>query len=84
MALTERMHMFEDDSATLEAIAKTFDESSREYRALKHAAIALWYVLTEGHERFARYVDEFEGPQTDEQRRSLIELGIDPDAETPD
>jgi hypothetical protein len=73
--------MFEDDSAILEAIATRFDESSLEYRALRHASIALWYVLTDGHDRFVQYVAEFDGPLTEEQKMHFRQLGIDPDAD---
>lgn len=79
MSLKKRMNLFEEDSRTLEELAKQYAENSREYVALKHAAIALWYVLAEGHEKFKRYVDQFEGDLTPEQRRHLIEMGIDPD-----
>lgn len=84
MTLGDRVKMFDDDSVTLEAIAKRFHESSPEYRALKHASIALWFVLTEGHERFAEYVAKFEGPLSEEQKTHLKQLGIDPDAEIED
>ena len=54
MDMKERLHLFEDDSHILETIAKRYGGSSKEYRALKHAAIALWYVLAEDHAKFQR------------------------------
>lgn len=75
----ERIHRFEEDSRILESIAVHYGEDSPEYIAIKHAAIALWYVLTDGHERFREYVAQFEGDLTPEQRRKLVEMGIDPD-----
>ena len=37
-----RLKTFEGDAKVLEEIAQKYDESSREYLALKHAAIDLW------------------------------------------
>jgi hypothetical protein len=71
--------MFEDDSKILERIANQYSEASEEHVALKHASIALWYALTEGHERFQKYVETFQGDLTDAQRAHLKEMGIDPD-----
>jgi hypothetical protein len=48
MILKERVRLFEEDSKILEKIAKQYDEGSKEYSAVRHAAIALWYALTEG------------------------------------
>ena len=76
-----RLKTFEGDAKVLEEIAQKYDESSREYLALKHAAIALWYVLTEGHDRYQANVATFEGPLTDDQRKHLKQMGIDPDAD---
>jgi hypothetical protein len=78
MTLKERVRLFEEDSKILEKIAKQYDEGSKEYSAVRHAAIALWYALTEGHQRFREYVAKFEGDLTREQRASLIQMGIDP------
>jgi N-glycosylase/DNA lyase len=77
----DRMSLFEEDSKILERIAMQYGEESKEYRAVKHGAIALSYVLTgQGHEWFKEYVEQFEGDLTPEQRKHLIEMGIDPDA----
>jgi tryptophanyl-tRNA synthetase len=79
MDIHEKVQHFEDDSKTLENIANQFGQGSKEYATLKRAAIALWYVLTEDHERFRQYVDKFEGDLTPEQRARLVAMGIDPD-----
>jgi len=79
MNLKNRIHLFDEDSRILEGIAKQYGEGSREYAALKHAGIALWYVLAEDHEKFKGYVAKFEGELTPAQRAHLIQMGIDPD-----
>ena len=76
----KRMELFEHDSKVLEAIAKQYDEGSIEYLAIKHAAIALFYVLAEDHQKFAEYWTK--GDLTLEQRAHLIAMGIDPDVTT--
>jgi hypothetical protein len=78
MTMKERISLFEEDSKILEKLASQHGENSEEYAALKRAAIALWYALTEGHEKFQKYVDKFEGDPPTEQRAHLIEMGIDP------
>lgn len=81
MSERDRFNLFEEDSKILERIATQYGEESEEYRAMKHAAIALWYVLTgQGHQWFKEYLEQFEGELTPEQRKHLIEMGIDPDA----
>jgi hypothetical protein len=81
MNARDRIEMFEEDSRILEEIARQYSETSREHAAVRHAAIALWYALTEGHERFKKYIETFEGDLTEEQRTHLREMGIDPDSE---
>jgi len=81
MDARDRMRLLEDDSKVLESIANQFGEESREYIALKHAAFVLHYVLMgQGHEWFKDYLEKLEGDLTPEQRKHLIEMGIDPDA----
>ncbi len=77
--MKKRINLFEQDSKTLEEISKKYSEDSKEHRALKHAAIALWYALGEDFERFKDYVDRFGGDLSPEQRAHLKEMGIDPD-----
>ncbi|MGB6484818.1 MAG: hypothetical protein WBE86_15135 [Candidatus Acidiferrales bacterium] len=81
--MTRRIQVFEEDSRILEAIANQYGEDSKEYAALKCAAIALWYVLAEDHEKFREYIAKFEGELTPEQRAHLLSMGIDPDS-SPD
>jgi hypothetical protein len=80
MELKKRVGIFEEDAAILERIASSFGEGSKEYTAVKHASIALWYVLAEDHEGFQKYVVQFEGDLSPEQRAHLLEMGIDPDS----
>jgi hypothetical protein len=62
MTAKERLEKFEEDAAILEKIAHQYGQESREDVAVRHAAIALWYVLTEGHERFQNFMSTFDGP----------------------
>ena len=71
--------MYEEDAKLLESIASRYDDSSKEHAAIKRAAIALWYVLTNDYDRFKDYVEKFEGDLSPEQRADLAALGIDPD-----
>jgi hypothetical protein len=82
MTMKERISLFEEDSKILEKLASQHGENSKEYAALKRAAIALWYALTEGHERFQKYIKKFEGDLSPEQRAHLIEMGIDPHSDS--
>jgi hypothetical protein len=82
MTMKERITLFEEDSKILEKLSSQHGESSKEYAALKRAAIALWYALAEGHESFQKYIDKFEGDLSPEQRAHLIEMGIDPDSDS--
>jgi len=81
MLMKQRIELFEGDSAILESVAAHYSEDSKEHTALRHAAIALWYVLTEGHEKFRDYVTKFQGDLSPEQRAHLVEMGIDPDSD---
>jgi hypothetical protein len=82
MSMKQRISLFENDAKLLERIASGYDKGSSEYVALKHASIALWYVLAEGHEKFKKYIEQFEGDLTSEQRGHLLTMGIDPDRST--
>jgi hypothetical protein len=68
MTMKERTSLFEEDSKILEKLGSQHSENSEEYAALKRAAIALWYALTEGHEKFQKNVEKFEGDLSTEQR----------------
>jgi hypothetical protein len=82
MTMKERIGLFEEDSRILEKLASQHDENSEECAALKRAAVALWYALTEGHEKFQKYVEKFEADLSTEQRAHLIEMRIDPGSST--
>lgn len=73
------MQLFEEDAAVLGALAQHYDENSKEHLALKHASIALWYVLLQGHEKFRDYIAQFGDKLTPDQRSHLAEMGIDPE-----
>lgn len=77
--MKERIRLFEKDSAILERIASQHGRRSKEYATLARAALALWYVLTEAHERFTAYLKNGKGDLTPEQRTHLLKMGIDPD-----
>ena len=79
--MKDRIHLFEDDSKILKAIAKQYGDASPEYATLKRAGIALWYALTEGREKFEDYLNKFEGDLTPAQKVHLKEMGIDPVAD---
>jgi hypothetical protein len=79
MNLKDRIKAFENDAKILERIARQHDATSTEHAALKHAAIALWYVSTTSYEAFKDYVTTFEGDLTPEQRSHLTAMGIDRD-----
>ena len=79
MNLKDRIKMYEDEAKLLQSIASRYDESSKEHAAIKRAAIALWYVLTNDYDRFEEYRAKFEGDLTAEQRANLAVMGIDPD-----
>ena len=81
LTLRRRVHLFEEEARILENISTQYADGSKEYRALKHAAIALWYALAENFEGFSKYVEKFQGGLTAEQRAHLQEMGIDPDCD---
>jgi hypothetical protein len=75
MDLKARMKLFEDNAAVLGELAQQFDENSKEHTALKHASIALWYVMLEGHDQFKAYVSKLERV-TAEQKAHFAEMGV--------
>ncbi len=79
MGMKEQIHSFEHDSKILEGIAGRYCEDSQEHRAIKHAAIALWYALVADPDRFKEFVVTFQDDLTPEQRSHLLAMGIDPD-----
>ncbi len=81
MSAKERFDLLDKDASILESISKKYEVDSKEYSALRHAAIAFGFVLTEDYERFKEYLDNFDKDLTPDQRARLIGLGIDPDAD---
>ena len=84
MNMQDRIRLFDQDAQLLELAANQYAEDSKEYAAIKHATIALWYVLREQYEPFRSYVTKFQGDLTADQRAHLVALGIDPDADPDD
>jgi hypothetical protein len=80
-AMKSGVQIFEEDSKILEAIAAHYDEGSREHTALVHAALALLYVMTTGKQKFMEHIVAPESGLTADQKRSLMEMGVDPDSE---
>jgi hypothetical protein len=79
MNLKDRINVYEDDAKLLESIASGYDEASREHAAIKRAAVALWYALTDNYDQFKDYVEKLEGDLSPKQRAHLAAMGIDPD-----
>ncbi|HEV2222612.1 MAG TPA: hypothetical protein VGR84_06385 [Candidatus Acidoferrales bacterium] len=80
MSLKDRVELYERQAVVLERVAKKYDEASPEYVAVRQAAIALWYALTERHDDFVAYLVKFDSELTPEQKAHLRLMGIDPDA----
>ena len=80
MSLKDRIALYERQAPILEAVAKRYDEKSAEYAAIKQAAIALWYALSQPNDDFVTYLHNWEcGELTPEQVAHLKSMGIDPD-----
>jgi hypothetical protein len=78
--LKDRIALYERQAPILEAVAKRYDEKSPEYAAIKQAAIALWYALSETGDDFVIYLRNWEnGGLTPEQMAHLKSMGLDPD-----
>lgn len=81
MDLNSRMESFEQDSRVLEEIAKQYPTDSKEYHALRRAALALWYALNERFVEFEEYVREFNQHLSSSAKQDVKEIGIDPDSD---
>jgi hypothetical protein len=81
MDLKNRIEAFDQDSRVLEEIANRFPAESKEYHALRRAAIALWYVLREKYAEFKDYVENFDRDLSPSEKRHLRELRIHPDVD---
>jgi len=81
LSLKDRIRLYERQAPILEALAKRYDEKSPEYAAIKQAAIALWYALSQPNDDFMAYLHNWEiGELAPEQIAHLKSIGIDPDA----
>jgi len=81
MSLKDRLELYERQAAILEKIANKYPETSEEYGAVRQAAIALWYALSQQQGDFLKYEEKWNrGGLTPEQQSHLRSMGIDPDA----
>jgi hypothetical protein len=81
MGLKERLKLYERQAAILENVAKQYPEASAEYGAVRQAAIALFYVLSQPQDDFLKYLEKWDqGELTPKQEAHLRSMGIDPDA----
>jgi len=54
-----------------------YPEDSAETAALKQAAFALCFALTQRHEEFSRYLADMNKPMTQKEEEHLKELGLE-------
>lgn len=81
MTLKDRVALYERQAAILEAVAKKYNEGSPEYVAIRQAAIALWYSLSQPNDDFMVYLDKWNnGELAPEEIARLNAMGIDPDS----
>ena len=79
MKVKERYALYERQAPVLECIAKKYPEGSAEFAALKQAACALCFALTQKDEEFTKYVTDMNRLPTKEEKRMnkhLKELGL--------
>ena len=81
MKVKERYALYERQAPVLERIAQKYPEGSAENAALKQAAFALCFALTQRYDEFTKYVSDMTRPPTkaEEKRmnKHLKELGLD-------
>jgi len=77
MSVGERSALYERQAQVLERIAKVYPEDSAETAALKQAAFALCFALTQRHEEFSRYLADMNKPMTQKEEEHLKELGLE-------
>ena len=81
MSLKDRLKLYERQAAILENVAKQYPEASSEFGAVREASIALFYVLSQPHDDFLKYLEKWnKGGLTLQQEAHLRSMGIDPDA----
>jgi len=80
MSHKDKIELYERQAAILERVASQYREESLEHVAIRQAAIALWYALSQHGDDFLKRLDEWNrGDLTPEQVAHLKSLGIDPD-----
>jgi len=72
----ERFALYERQARVLERIAKQYQEDSTEIAALKQAAFALCFALTQRHEEFKKYLARMNRPMTEKDEKYLKKLGL--------
>ena len=72
----ERSALYERQARVLERIAKQYPEDSTEVAALKQAAFALCFGLTQRYEEFTKYLGEMNRPMTEDDEQYLKKLGL--------
>jgi hypothetical protein len=81
LTLKERVELYGRQAAILERVANQYAEGSAERVAIRQAAIALWYALTEQKGDFLSFLQRWEkGELTLAEQAQLKSMGIDPDA----
>jgi hypothetical protein len=81
MNLKEKLDTYERQAAVLERVASQYGEGSVEHTAIRQAAIALWYALSQHGDDFLTRLDQWNrGDLTAEQVAHLKSMGIDSDA----
>ena len=70
---------FEQVGLTLEIISKNYSPESVEFKTLKLAGLALFYVYSKQVEqRFRRWRESMQGDLSEKQKEHLRFMGIDP------
>jgi len=72
-------HEVEEANRVLEKLASQFPKDAEEYKAVELAAKALLYVFQSGvAAEFRLFIEKFDSELTDEQKKRLLDLGIEP------
>jgi hypothetical protein len=78
----ERIVLYEKRAAILERVATGYAESSAEYGAIREAAIALWFGLTQQSGDFLEYLERWDrGELNPEERAHWRSMGINPECD---
>jgi hypothetical protein len=72
----EKSALYERQARVLERIAKQYPEDSTEVAALKEAAFALCFALTQRYEEFTKYLAEMNRPMREKDEEYLKKLGL--------